>query len=186
MDSSTHPLCMDFQRRRDFRLSLLGKYQPTLTPPFATLQAECWTNAKTFEYTPVNGTGDHICIARIKHLSPPISPLRARSSLVRTSSSEQPDKPATTASCRKSVCQLHGNKFPGIEFQQLKSFILNRRRFGAQDETMLGMQLGRHFHQAASGQALQQRAETADGVAIVGFLAVGFMFGTVSDLRVFD
>ena len=51
---------------------------------------------------------------------------------------------------------------------------------------MLGMQLGRHFHQAASGQALQQRAETADGVAIVGFLAVGFMFGTVGDLRVFD
>ena len=29
-------------------------------PPFATLQTECWVNAKTFEYTPMNGTG--ICL----------------------------------------------------------------------------------------------------------------------------
>ena len=52
----------------------------------------------------------------------------------------------------------------------MKNSILNRRRFGTQDERIFGMQLGRHFHQAAGGQALQQRAETADGVAIVGFL----------------
>ena len=103
-----------------------------------------------------------------------------------TSSSKRTDKPATTASYRKSSCQFHGNKFPGIEFQQLKSFILNRRRFGTQDESMFGMRLGRYFHQAASGQALQQRTETADGVAIVGFLAVGFAFGRLGDLRLFD
>ena len=51
---------------------------------------------------------------------------------------------------------------------------------------MFGMRLGRYFHQAASGQPLQRRAETTDGVAIVGFLTVGLTFGTLGDLRIFD
>ena len=34
----------------------LWSFGPSI-PPFATLQAECWINAKTYEYTPVNGTG---------------------------------------------------------------------------------------------------------------------------------